>query len=78
MASVFLVMRKRECIDVFWNEREAGDKLEQEVMREVWDTGVHSKALINSFLGQIRKKYSVEEFLPKGTPREGISSVRSS
>jgi len=62
---VFLLMRKRTTLNVFWNEEKAKEKMEEEIEREFAN---YSDGYISPFSifwrGQISKKYSVEEFQP--------------
>lgn len=73
--SVFLVLRKRELLDVFWNLEDALDRMEDELvceMLEIWDIGRGNKSLIGDYL---RPKYFVQEFTPKGFIHRNINSV---
>ena len=66
LPDVFLVMRKRNLLNVFWKEEDAKDHMENQIWSELWE--VESLEESDEELQRrreiISKKYSVERFQP--------------
>jgi len=69
MSSVFVLMRKRETLNIFWSEERALERKGEEISRETEEFIGQlyfelSQEQVDEITDEISKKYSVEEFEP--------------